>query len=560
MPDARKRIRLDGWKRGIVRKGPPSATPADGFWQAKNVYLDDAGAIRLRPGKRRWKTLPLGPGVQPSHRIPGLVASYQKTVGTEGPRLTVIGERQAVPTIRGQMWAWRAGQRGPDNPNWHQLADNLKVSGQASAVTIQDMLVIGYSRIQPPLMWDSRFSTVARALVTAPDGNIVGNYQDRLLVGGSGTEPNVIALSAPGAFSDFREENGAAFLKVGAGAGDRVVAVDTSFFGEGLIYKTRSLSRLSGTSSDITSGDPLRIKLITDKIGTLGQGTTVRYGDDLFWLSERGVHSLRTTERFGDMETHDLSNDISELYRQIPQDELEEASSVFDPHLGLVYFCMPAQTLVFDPRRPAWYIWDIKWRGAATVYIDGVGTVVFGLDDEGHIFSLEPSRVWDDGAADEGIPTGYVQKRIEPYIESGEISPDDKGFEFNWKAMRIHQDIMGTGRFELGYITDRDFRYIANKRNPFWAIVEINPFADAGTIGDSIGWDDAVLDQSFFWGLSERAGQEVEVDKTSTSIRWFLRHEQTSDPIGLRIHRLDLDYLEIAEHQEIVRVGIEEGP
>jgi hypothetical protein len=522
----------------MVRQGGPQATPKEGLYDAENVYLDDSGALILRPGKKRFETRPIGDPAT-NLRIAGLHVTYQKTAATESPRVILVGEQDnGFGSITGKIVAWKAGQRGPFGPVWSEIATGLRLGRFSTATTMQEHVVIGHSRVDPPLYWNSRLSSPARHLSRAPNGQIVANYLGRLVIAGDARDPSLVHVSAADGWDNFDIEGGAESFEVGSGDGDRIVALDTSFFGQMIVFKRRSIHRITGTT-DIGGADPFRRSPISDRLGTLGSSTLVRVGNDIIFLTERGVSALSTTERFGDIETVDISSPIADYFRNIPLDELELARAVYDPTLGLVYFMMPRQTLVFEPARKAWYVWDLGARAAASCFLDSMGTIIFGYDDDGYVFSLEQEKAWDDGVLGGSV---FAAVPIPFKISTGDL---DAGIRMEKKQFRLFRLVFqATTSLEIsmGHTVERDvYVTIANVRTSYDKVISLNPY-DKPTYGDAFSG-------AYWWGPdSDKAGQAQEIYKIGTVCRLFM-HSSGGMIVPVRILGYELEWMRYGQTQ-----------
>ncbi|MBD3335752.1 MAG: hypothetical protein GF355_09575 [Candidatus Eisenbacteria bacterium] len=553
MTSLRQKQVVYGWTKGMVRNGGPASVPHDGIYEAKNVYIDASGAMVVRPGLRKWKTRPLSdPDI--TYRIGGMATTYQRTAATEAPRILVIGERFADGEVSLEVWAWRVGQRGPTNPVWHQIASGLRPSRLASTASIMEQIIIGYSRSDTPLIWDSRMDHMARPLTSAPDGNLVGNHLGRLVVTGSSSDPSGLYMSAVADVEDFGSSY-AAYIDVNSGDGDRIVAIDTSFFGQLIVFKRRSIHKIQGSSSDPATGDPFRRTPISDRIGTIGPGTVARVGNDILFLSDRGIHALSATEKYGDVELANLSGDISDYFLQIPKDDLELARAIYDRSLGLVYFMMPSLTLVFDPIRKAWYEWDVRALAATSVFIDGIGSVVFGMDNEGDIFSLEEDQSFDD------IRSGgdYIDGQIEWKISTGELNAGNPTSEKNWRDLRIHFSTTGGGNAEEN--PDAHFGFTVDREHLASAAREPLPGAPNNTFGfnpyGDIGWGDV---PNYWYGIvTERGTATFSLDRYGVALRVHLWPYGPSSTVPIRLMGLEAEYLPVVPTRRLVRSGVAGG-
>lgn len=165
------------------------------------------------------------------------------------------------------------------------------------------------------LRWDPSL-TRAEPIVGSPPGTMLRVHRNRLWVMGDHSNPsriywsgllneNVWTLEESGdfvdsGFEDIDPEDGG----IGSGIGP-------SFHGQLIVYKTTGIYRIVGSNfSDFAMAE------ITKAIGCASHHTIQNVGNDQYFVSPYGVHSLLTTEKFGDYEDEFLSRDIRHLWNE----------------------------------------------------------------------------------------------------------------------------------------------------------------------------------------------------------------------------------------------------
>lgn len=103
-------------------------------------------------------------------------------------------------------------------------------------------------------------------------------------------------------------------IDIGVGDGDPVgiTAIFPTFKGDLFVAKRTKLYRITGTSPD-----DFVITKISDGIGCVSHNSVVAVGqDDVFWVSEKGVHSLQAVASYGDFTSNDVSVDIQKTFNE----------------------------------------------------------------------------------------------------------------------------------------------------------------------------------------------------------------------------------------------------
>jgi len=144
----------------------------------------------------------------------------------------------------------------------------------------------------------------------APNGSILQVHQGRMLTNDK-AKPYRIHYSAVGDCEKWGgyDDSGVIDFEVGDNDQVGVTAIFPTFQGDLYVTKRGKLYRVRGIIPDYV------IEKVSDGIGCLSQeAVTAVDQSDVIWVSEKGVHSLVTTEKFGDTEQMFLSKDIQKSF------------------------------------------------------------------------------------------------------------------------------------------------------------------------------------------------------------------------------------------------------
>jgi hypothetical protein len=197
--------------------------------------------------------------------------------------------------------------------------------GETDAVTAFDFasfkgnLLIGRSGKRPLLRWIP--GTAAAQLIPGdpppPRISILRIHAGRVWGAGDPSHPSRIYWSGlfneevwtTEAAGDFFDSG---FIDVEPEDGNIITGIGATIYGELIVYKTIGIYRIQ------TTGSPFDFVFttITNSLGAVGHHAIQNVQNDQLFVSPYGVHSLRTTERFGDLETAFLSNDIRKLWNE----------------------------------------------------------------------------------------------------------------------------------------------------------------------------------------------------------------------------------------------------
>jgi hypothetical protein len=197
-------------------------------------------------------------------------------------------------------------------------------------------------------------------LPTAPEGSIVRQHQGRLLMNDKTLRDRIHYCTT----ADHTEWGGlgdSGALDFGIGDGDSVgiVGISPSFKGEIFIGKKSRLFRLSGP---IDTGS---ITLVSDGIGFVSHNAIVNIDqDDLFFVSQRGVHSMQATDTFGSFSSQYVSTSIQTSFlSDIPDSRKKNIKCVYLPNINSVAFAVSDNGTennsiwLFSIPLKAWYKW-----------------------------------------------------------------------------------------------------------------------------------------------------------------------------------------------------------
>jgi hypothetical protein len=227
------------------------------------------------------------------------------------------------------------------------------------------------------------------------------------------------------------------------------VTAAVSFQGDLYVWKKTKMYRVRGYL-----GIDHTVELISSAIGCIGQEaiTTVDQ-TDVIWASERGVHSLSTTQKYGDVESSFVSKDIQYAFNgqgrlgwSVTRRKYTKVRYL--PNENAIFFATTERRLSGDTNNCLWILntntgqWDSRWPDVSceTIFVgdDSDRKRIYCGSETGHILQTFSGNSHDTTEA--GVEAPFVWK-----VKTGKIAVD-KNFSVNkaYKALSLLYTPTGT--------------------------------------------------------------------------------------------------------------------
>jgi hypothetical protein len=144
----------------------------------------------------------------------------------------------------------------------------------------------------------------------APNGHIVGEHQGRLLLTEKG-RPDRLHYSETGNHEIWwgYGDSGVIDLTVGDNDQEGISGIFPTFNGDLFVAKKTKLYRIRGLIPYHS------IEVVSNSLGCVSHESIAAIDKrDIIWASEKGIHSLATTEKYGDYEDAFISKDIQRSF------------------------------------------------------------------------------------------------------------------------------------------------------------------------------------------------------------------------------------------------------
>lgn len=180
-------------------------------------------------------------------------------------------------------------------------------------------------------------------------------------------------------------DSGALDIGKGDGDPDGIVAIFPSFKGVLFVAKRTKLYRVSGHTPD-----DFNVELVSSGIGCVSHNSACLIDqDDLFFVSERGLHSIVTTSNYGDFQSNYVSSEIQRTFNdRFVRANLAQAQGAYFPSINSYALAVTDSDYsstenkaiwLFNIPLKAWYLWpDISCQALSAMQVDGRKIPVLG--------------------------------------------------------------------------------------------------------------------------------------------------------------------------------------
>lgn len=245
------------------------------------------------------------------------------------------------------------------------------------------------------------------AATPPPDGagTLLGTWNGRAVMAGNPDFPFRVYLSGP-----YEPElwdtvdGGTSFDLAYDGEPGGITAIFPEKDGRLFIATSRSIYQLSASDpNDVATFQLIRV---TKGVGCVGQGTVVATPNDILFLSQRGLHSLRKIIVSDQSEITFLSRDVQKIFtRLLNPNLLERASAQWDERDNLYVVTVASDgqltndiVLSYNINFDLWLIWEnIGARSLGLLIEEGRQYVLCGRED-GKITYLDQEQTTDLGS------------------------------------------------------------------------------------------------------------------------------------------------------------------
>lgn len=283
-----RRIRFTGI--GIATDLAPEVRELTHFTQANNVIFQVSGSVRKVGGSQRLN----GTGIAGAPDVVGMFDFWRSgTSGTSTQQFVMVDSTGKI---------YRTTFALPLD-----ISGSVALTAGARPVFAQfrDLLTIWSSADEAPRKWNQT-GNAALLAGNPPAGHVATVHKGRLWAANTNANPSRLTFSALDTAETWTGTDTGS-IDVDPEDGDRIVGL-ASHKGQLLIFKgpnKGSIHQLSGSAP--TGNDAFSRQPLLKGIALQTHNSIVEVGDDLWFMSDRGIHSLSATQRFGNFAQADLS-------------------------------------------------------------------------------------------------------------------------------------------------------------------------------------------------------------------------------------------------------------
>jgi len=320
---------------------------------------------------------------------------------------------------------------------------------KSNSVVFNDRLIIGQTRLgNTPIKYDPDSDLQWLNLGgTPPDFSIVAVHLNRLWTNNK-ANPHRLEYSATGNHEEWGGvgDSGALDIKPGDGDPSGLTAI-FSFRGRLLVAKKNRLYQIVGDSPE-----NFQIVEVSNAVGCVNHAAIAYIDqDDAIFTSNKGVHSVSTTNSYGDFANSYLSLKVQPDFNALQKNRLEYTQAVYVEGLNSIVFAVSednttkADSLwLFNTALKEWYKWpEVDAQSLGIVQLENEQKLLIGTSD-GKLIE-----------AQNGEYTDFDTTGIRYRIKSGTIYPDSNPFSVKaFKRLTLYYRPFGTYSFTARFKID----------------------------------------------------------------------------------------------------------
>lgn len=289
-------VSINDFGGGINHRLPATDIEDNQLVDALNLELDRRQSLRSRGGASRISTASAPSAITGLHY-------YRVAAGSA----TVIASTSAGPVYQmsvggGNLTLASAGVTLPASADWHWVTFNDKAIGVNGSTAGGEANPVEKNGI----------GANVTAHGTAPRGRLIAVWNNRLFIVDA-TQHNVLKWSAVNSDTDWTTTGilGTGSANIGQNDGDTITALAV-FAGNLWIFKRTKIYQLSA-GSPVVDSSQWDLRLYANGAGCISPYTVQQVGDDLVFLSDEGVLSLRSVQELANTRKSPVSALIPEL-------------------------------------------------------------------------------------------------------------------------------------------------------------------------------------------------------------------------------------------------------
>lgn len=340
--------------------------PAVACRQLLNMTPTDAGTTEKRGGLRKF----LGLNSLECQRAAGMFSGRFKSmpgmdfVVVSADSIYPLGVRRQVHFVFGSGFTYAT----PDTSgNQESSTYESKYGTTPDYVVIGDKLFIASPGVGLlSVQFSGAKGNLWRQERGIPAAHYVSSQGGRLWIGRTDGYEDSVFASVPGDPENFQFSEGAVRIGVSDRSGRPITGLSGAFYGSVYAFTEDSISR-------VRAGGPtdLEREQVSDTIGAASNPSIIQVNNDLVFASTKGLHSLVTTQKYGDVESRFLSAPIQALWNRLDPESIRQATATYYAKKNLYLLCIrdtaralggeyDTKILVLHVPSARWAVWDVQ--------------------------------------------------------------------------------------------------------------------------------------------------------------------------------------------------------
>lgn len=433
---------------GLDQSSIPGAANPASLIDCDNIIFSVNGSRKKKWGLNTYYRSGFTPTVSTSFR--GMIDFWRNNSGVQ--------QHKVIAFVGGKLWADNADGRFTEKTGTTTLNAEDRV-----VFDVFGGLLIATFQNSVPQYWTQtgNFADLDALRISngktiaIPAASICRVHGRRLWLSGVKTAPHRIYYSAADTPWSFDTADGGGSIDIDTGDSDPVgmTAIFPSYYDDLYVAKRRSLYRIRVLSSADLSTTDFKLEPIIKGIGCVEHNSVAATPNDIVWASDRGVHSLKNTNDYGDVNASFLSYPIHEQYQEtVSFSKANNMWGVYHPEINsylLAYTRRGNSTNVeilgYNVVLGQWFRWqDFDCAGLAT-YVDSrlKTRLLIGREDM-NIGVIDSDEVTDFGNP---ITMYFTSPIVFPYNGRPDV-------EINFKRLWTFFKPQDAGEFSLSYKID----------------------------------------------------------------------------------------------------------
>jgi hypothetical protein len=284
--------------------------------------------------------------------------AVRKWGGTDALNSAAIA---GTPTVRGLYEYWQAAggftgwvmaqagtsvlmmERSGNVPDgtWNVITGAVSITDDSMPMyaSLEDQLVVTTDQGNAPYTWKGVGNAAALA-GTPPSGKCCCTHNNRMWIGSTSAYPSRIYYSADLDPEDWTSADTGS-IDIDPNDGDRVIGM-VSFFGRLVIFKGPNKGSIHVISGTAPSGvDGYTHQVVMRGIPAITPRAIIPVGNDIWFLSYRGIYSLANVQQYGDYAAALVTNGLQGYWRDsINRGQLSQAVGAYYSDRGIAVFSM----------------------------------------------------------------------------------------------------------------------------------------------------------------------------------------------------------------------------